>query len=90
MAGSSSIAGYSGAQCAGGSSCVPNWSVESWYAVASKPSAANVYGCPVSGFSVGLKLDAPKPDRGLDGGQQRGGNSAREGWNGVSVWVRSM
>jgi hypothetical protein len=30
VGGSSSIAAYSGAQWAGGSSCVPNWSVESW------------------------------------------------------------
>ena len=29
VGGSSSIAAYSGAQCAGGSSCVPSWSVES-------------------------------------------------------------
>jgi hypothetical protein len=29
VAGSSSIAAYSGAQCAGGSSCVPSWSVAS-------------------------------------------------------------
>ena len=35
IGGNSSIAGYSGAQCAGGSSCVPNWSVDSRYAVAS-------------------------------------------------------
>src|SRR3954470_10349664 len=61
VAGSSSIAGYSGAQCAGGSSCVPNWSVWRRYAVAAKPSFAYEYGRPVAGSTVGLNLPGPKP-----------------------------
>ncbi len=55
---------------------MPNWSVESVYCVASKPSAANVYGWPVNGLTVGLNVDGPKP--------------FQTGWNGVSVCVRSM
>src|SRR3954464_7756004 len=61
VGGSSSIAGYSGAQCAGGSSCVPNWSVWRRDAVAAKPSFAYEYGRPVAGSTVGLNLPGPKP-----------------------------
>ena len=42
VGGSSSMAANSGAQCAGGSSWVPSWSVDSRYEVASKPSFAYV------------------------------------------------
>ena len=61
VAGSSSIPGYSGAQWAGGSSWVPNWSVAIVYFVASNPSLAYVYGLPVSGLIDGSNLAGPKP-----------------------------
>ena len=43
--------------------------------MASKPSAAYVYGWPVAGFVAGPNVDGPKPDQ--------------TGIVGVIVWVRS-
>src|SRR6478672_10045481 len=76
VGGSSSIAGYWGAQWAGGSSCVPNWSVDNRYAVAAKPSLAYVYALPVFGSTVALNFAGPNP--------------FQTGMFGVIEWVRSM
>jgi hypothetical protein len=67
--------GYSGAQCAGGSSWVPNWSVASVYAVASNPCSAYVYGAPVAGSTAGPNVAGPNP--------------FQTGMFGVIEWVRS-
>ena len=76
------MAGYSGAQCAGGSSWVPSWSVASRYCVASKPFFSKVKASPLfakSGRSAPAcaraKVEGPKP--------------AQTGIAGVIVWVRS-
>src|SRR5580704_11901233 len=80
--GSSSMVGYSGAQCAGGSSWVPSWSVLSIYSVASKPCLWYVLSSP---FLANPSRSAPA----LAGEKVDSAKPTHTGILGVMVWVRS-